>query len=116
VCFGIKVNQSDDDYPIADVAYLITDTMDFISPQPETLIFFWKTNSTSTSLNPGDSVNVEISIDVGNTWSRIWQWSGNPSVSMVAETLALDAFNFESQVLIRFAYYIHSAEFSEWLL
>ena len=109
-CFGIKYlpSSTDADAGIAGLSYLMTDTMDFLTHAPETLVFFWRTSLSSGNLNPEDSITVEISIDDGNSWTRIWKWNGIPIQTVVAETVALDAYNYESQVLLRFAFYKNS--------
>ncbi len=108
-CFGTKYRQgpSDGDLDVTGLAFLLTDTMDFVTPTPETLFFYWRT-SDLTPPNPEDSINVEISIDGGNSWTRIWQWDGTPSTVAVAETVALDMYNDQSQVMLRFAFYKNS--------
>lgn len=109
-CLGIKYlpSSTDSDLDSTGLFYLMTDTLDFITQEPETLIFFWRTNYSSGDLNPEDSITLEVSTDDGNSWERIWKWDGIPDRNITPETVALNLLNYESQVLLRFAFYKNS--------
>jgi len=103
-CLGIKIRQQDADSTVTGISYLITDTLDFFSPEPETLLFFYRTSNTNNPM-PTDSVNIEISTDGGRRWERIWKWTGPASTTPTSDTIPLDEYNGQPYVLLRIAYY-----------
>ncbi len=107
-CFGIKYRQQDSDSSISGISYLITPKLDFSSTLPETLIFYWRTSNTTDNINVRDSIRVEISTDLGNSWINLWKWNGTLSTSANLVSIPLDNYDGLEQVLIRFAYYKNS--------
>lgn len=107
-CFGIKFRQQDNDSTKLGLSYLMTDTMDFSSIQPETLLFYWRVNQTGQNLPSTDSIKVEISTDLGNSWNSLWKWNGNLLTSAQLVSIPLDSYNGLEQVLIRFSFYKNS--------
>ncbi|MEO0143557.1 MAG: carbohydrate binding domain-containing protein [candidate division WOR-3 bacterium] len=108
-CFGIKYRQSDADSSISGLSYLMTDTLDFSSIQPETLIFYYRTSNTTDNIRAMDSIQIEISSDLGNNWNRIWKWNGNLTTTAQQVIVPLDNYNGFEQVLLRIAFYKNSS-------
>ncbi len=108
-CFGIKYRQSDTDHQIIGLSYLITDTIDFSSIQPETLIFYYRTSTNGDNLLSQDSIQIEISTDLGNSWNRIWKWNGIATTTNQQVIVPLNDYNGLEQVLLRIAFYKNSA-------
>jgi len=107
-CFGIKFRQQDIDSTKSGLSYLMTDTLDFSSSQPETLLFYWRVNNTGQNIPSTDSIKVEISTDLGNNWISLWKWNGNLLTTAQLVSIPLDNYNGFEQVLIRFSFYKNS--------
>jgi len=107
-CFGIKFRQQDADSTITGLSYLMSDTLDFSSIPSETLIFYWRVNTTGQNIPSTDSIKVEISTDLGNSWNSLWKWNGSLLTTAQLVSIPLDSFNGFEQVLIRFAFYKNS--------
>ncbi|MEO0223578.1 MAG: T9SS type A sorting domain-containing protein [candidate division WOR-3 bacterium] len=109
-CFGIKFRQQDQDSSKSGLSYLMTDTLDFSSIQPETLLFYWRvnTNSPAQTIPSTDSIKVEISTDLGNSWNSLWKWNGSLLTTAQLVSIPLDSYNGLEQVLIRFSFYKNS--------
>ncbi|MCX7947787.1 MAG: carbohydrate binding domain-containing protein [candidate division WOR-3 bacterium] len=114
-CFGIKFRQQDADSSVVGLSFLMTDTLDFTSTSAETLRFSWRVNQTNENIPPSDSIVIQISTDLGNSWTRIWRWNGNLSMSRIDESIPLNQYNGIEQVLLRIAFYKHSTNGSSTL-
>ncbi len=81
-----------------------------------TLSFSYMT-STTTNINPADSLNLYISVDNGNTWIKIWQWDGAGTTTPQTISIPLNNYipSYPATILLRFAFFDNtsSAQLSE---
>ena len=75
-----------------------------VSLSSPTLSFYYRT-STTTNLNPDDSLNLYISTDNGNTWTKIWQWDGIGTTSNTLVSIPLNINSYPAVILVRFSFF-----------
>ena len=74
-----------------------------VTPPPITLSFSYRT-STTTNMNPTDSLVLYISNDDGLTWNKIWEWDGSSSTTPVNVSIDITSY-LNNTILLRFAFF-----------
>ncbi len=74
-----------------------------------TLSFVYRT-STTTNKNPDDSLVLYISLDDGNTWTKVWQWDGTGTIDPQSVSIPLNQYipSYPATILLRFAFFDNS--------
>jgi len=106
---GNLLQQRTSGCPYADslksgLSYLMTDTLDFSSSQPETLLFYWRVNS------------VEISTDLRNSWIRFSFYKNSTSGNSTNNNrfFNIDSVKVKNSYISRFNRLTNSS-FETWL-